>query len=328
MKIVALSGGVGGSRFLRGLLSIAGPDDEVTVIANTADDIWLFGLRLCPDLDTIMYTLGDGIDPERGWGRSGESWQVKNELSAYGLDATWFGLGDRDLATHVLRSMRLRDGRTLSEVTGELYRRWSKGTDLDRVQLLPMTDDEVETHISTTVAGERAVLHFQEFWIRHRAEVPVYGVEFRGVEEADPAPGVVESIAGADVVVLPPSNPIVSIGPIAAVPGIGAALRATSAPVVGVSPIIGGGAVHGMADQLLTGLGIEVGAGAVARHLGARSSGGLVDGWLVDTSDAREASAVDSSGIACRAVPLWMRDQTTTRQLASEALALAQEIRR
>lgn len=328
MKIVVLSGGVGGSRFIRGLLATAGPNDEVTVVANTADDVWLFGLRVCPDLDTVMYTLGGGIDLDRGWGRVAESWQAKDELTAYGLVETWFGLGDRDLATHLLRSMRLREGRTLSEATEELCRRWSRGTDLGRVRLLPMSDDEVETHIATTVDGVDVVMHFQEFWIRHGARVPVRGVELQGIESARPAPGVVDSIVEADVVVLPPSNPIVSTGPIAAISGIGRALRSTAAPVVGVSPIVGGAAVRGMADQLLTGLGIEVGAGPVGRHFGARSAGGLLDGWLVDISDASDVAAVESSGIACRAVPLLMCDPISTRQLASDTLALARVVRR
>ncbi|EFQ81992.1 LPPG:FO 2-phospho-L-lactate transferase [Aeromicrobium marinum DSM 15272] len=327
MKIVVVSGGVGGARFLQGLVAAVAPADEVTVVVNTADDLWLFGLRVCPDLDTVMYTLGDGIDTGRGWGRTDETWNAKHELAAYGLDETWFGLGDRDLATHLLRSMRLREGRTLSEATDELVGRWSPGTDLGRVRVLPMSDDEVETHIATTVDGTDTVIHFQEFWIRHGARVPVRAVEYRGIESARPAPGVLDAIAAADVVVLPPSNPIVSVGPVVAVPGVAAALRSASAPVVGVSPIISGAAVRGMADQLLTGLGVEVSAGAVARHHGARSADGILDGWLVDTADADQVAGVESAGISCRAVPLWMRDPATTRQLATDVLGLAGDLR-
>ena len=167
MRITVLAGGFGGSRFITGVRDAMAPDDELTVIANTADDIWLFGLRVSPDLDTIMYTLGGGIDPERGWGRTDETWHAKEELAAYGEPQAWFGLGDRDLATHLVRTARLRVGRTLTEATAELCRRWDIG-----VTLLPMTDAEVETHIATTIDGRDDVIHFQEYWIRHRRRRP------------------------------------------------------------------------------------------------------------------------------------------------------------
>jgi LPPG:FO 2-phospho-L-lactate transferase len=295
-----------------------GVDDELSVIANTADDIWLFGLRVSPDLDTIMYTLGGGIDPERGWGRTDETWHAKEELAAYGEPQAWFGLGDRDLATHLVRTARLREGRTLTEVTAELCRRWDIG-----MTLLPMTDAEVETHIATTVDGRDEVVHFQEYWIKHRAEVPVRGVELHGIGEARPTPEVLTAIGDADVVLVAPSNPMVSIGPIVAVPGMREALSASRARVVGVSPIIGGAAVRGMADQLLDGMGIEGSAAGVAGHFGARSDGRLLDGWLVDTEDANEVDRIEAAGIAARCVPLYMRDPTTTRQLAVDALDLA-----
>lgn len=316
MRITALSGGVGGSRFVQGLIAASGPDDEITVIANTADDIWLFGLRVCPDLDTLMYTLGGGIDSERGWGRQDETWHAQQELAAYGIQEAWFGLGDRDLATHLVRSMQLRAGRTLSEVTAMLCERWRPG-----VRLLPMTDQEVETHIVVDEAAEP--IHFQEYWIRLRAQVPVRGVVLRGIHAARPAPGVLEAISDADVVVLPPSNPIVSIGPVTAVPGIHDALATTRAPVVGVSPVIGGGAVRGMADQLLEGLGIEVSARGVALHHGSRKHGGLLDGWLVDPTDEHLVEDVRSAGIDCLAVPLYMSDDAATEQMARDLLALA-----
>jgi LPPG:FO 2-phospho-L-lactate transferase len=326
VRITVLAGGFGGSRFITGVRDAMGPDDELSVIANTADDIWMFGLRVCPDLDTIMYTLGGGIDPERGWGRTDETWHAKEELAAYGEPQSWFGLGDRDLATHLVRTARLREGKTLTEATAELCRRWDIG-----LALLPMTDAEVETHIATTVDGQDAVIHFQEFWIRHQAAVPVRGVELHGIEAARPTPEVLSAIDTADVVLVAPSNPIVSIGPIVAVPGMRTSLGAARAPVVGVSPIIGGAAVRGMADQLLDGLGIEGSAAGVADHLGARSGsthteGGLLDGWLVDTEDAGEVERIQAEGIAARSVPLYMRDATTTRQLAADALALASEL--
>nr|MCW2728135.1 domain protein containing protein [Aeromicrobium sp.] len=323
MKITVLSGGVGGSRFIEGLLRTKGPGDDVTVIANTADDIRLFGLHISPDLDTVMYTLGDGIDRERGWGRTDESWNAKEELGAYGIEQAWFGLGDRDIATHLVRTMRLQEGRTLSEVTAELCERWRPG-----VRLLPMSDDRVETHIGIDRDGHRELIHFQEYWIRLRAQVPVEEVVIQGIDDARPAPGVVEAITGADVVLLPPSNPVVSIGPIAAVAGIREAIERTAAPVVGVSPIIGGGAVRGMADQLLTGLGVDLSATGVAGHHGARASGGLLDGWLVDTTDAGQVPGLQALGMAGRAVPLWMTDDATTDQLARDTVELALSIGR
>ena len=321
MRITVLAGGFGGSRFVTGVRDATGPDDELTVIANTADDIWLFGLRVSPDLDTIMYSLGGGIDPERGWGRTDETWHAKEELAAYGEPQAWFGLGDRDLATHLVRSAHLRVGRTLTEATAELCRRWDIG-----VTLLPMTDTEVETHIATTIDGRDDVIHFQEYWIRHGAAVPVRGVEVHGIDQALPTPEVLSAISHADAVLVAPSNPIVSIGPIVAVPGMLNALQSAGAPVVGVSPLIGGSAVRGMADQLLDGLGIEQSAAGVALHHGARSNGGLLDGWLVDTEDAGEVGRIESAGITARSVPLYMRDAATTRQLAADALALAAEL--
>lgn len=326
VRIVVLSGGFGGSRFITGLLDETSPDDEVTVVANTADDLWIFGLRVCPDLDTVMYTLGDGIDCHRGWGRTDETWNAKEELAAYGAADSWFGLGDRDLATHLVRTEMLRSGTGLTEVTRRLCRRWGRGTLLDRVHLAPMSENEVETWISTTIDGRDVDIHFQEFWIKHRAAVPVHAVRQRGIEAAEPAPGVLDAIEAADVIILPPSNPIVSVGPILDVPGIRAALRASPAPVVGVSPVINGRAVRGMADQLLAGLGIENSSTAVAALHGARANGGVLDGWLVDESDTHCVAELESAAIRARAIPLWMRDQETTRQLAEDTLALAEAI--
>ena len=194
------------------------------------------------------------------------------------------------------------------------------------VRLLPMSDDTVETHIDTTIDGERRRIHFEEFWIRHRAEVPVHAVEVIGIEQARAAPGVLEAIADADVVLLPPSNPVVSVGPIIGVRDIREALRSTRAPVVGVSPIIGGSAVRGMANQLLNGLGVEVSASGVARFHGSRSAAGVLDGWLIDDSDADEAPSIEQLGIAVRTVPLWMSDPAKTRKLAEDALQLAREL--
>ena len=322
MHITALSGGVGGARFLTGLRSALGPDDDLTVVGNTADDIWLFGLKICPDLDSVMYTLGGGIDTERGWGRSAETWNTLEELTAYGVEPQWFGLGDRDFATHIVRTQMLGAGYTLTEVTAALCERWQPG-----IRLLPMSDDRVETHIviddESAASGQRAV-HFQEYWVRMHAEAPVRGVVPVGAEQAKPGPDVVEAITGADAVILPPSNPIVSIGTILAVPGIRDALRAASGRVVGVSPIVGGAAVRGMADPLLRGLGIDVSAEGVAAHYGARSVDGILDGWLVDERDSAAAESLTATAsIPARAVPLLMSDPAATERMARDALDLA-----
>jgi LPPG:FO 2-phospho-L-lactate transferase len=318
-RITVLSGGVGGARFLQGLRHLL-PEADVTVIANTADDLWLHGLKVCPDLDTVMYTLGGGIDAERGWGRSGETWHAKEELQAYGVEPTWFGLGDRDLATHLLRTEMLTAGYPLSLVTEALCRRWEPG-----VRLLPMTDDRVETHVvvedADEPAGQRAV-HFQEYWVRLGATVPARAVVPIGLDKASPGPGVLESITGADLLIVPPSNPVVSIGTILGVPGIREAVRETPAPVVGLSPIVAGNHVRGMAAQLLTALGIEVSAAAVAEHYGSRAHGGVLDGWLVDEKDTAEVDRVRAAGIDCAAVPLMMTDVATTARMAGNAVDL------
>ncbi|MFD6231852.1 2-phospho-L-lactate transferase [Streptomyces sp. NPDC060232] len=319
MRIVVLAGGIGGARFLRGLKS-ALPDADITVIGNTGDDIHLFGLKVCPDLDTVMYTLGGGINEDQGWGRTDESFTVKEELAAYGVGPTWFGLGDRDFATHIVRTQMLGAGYPLSAVTEALCDRWQPG-----VRLLPMSDDRVETHVAITEAGtgERRVVHFQEYWVRLRASVDAEAVVPVGAEQAKPAPGVLEAIAAADVIVFPPSNPVVSVGTILAVPGIRDAVAAADAPVVGLSPIVGGAPVRGMADKVLAAVGVEATAAAVALHYGT----GLLDGWLVDTADADAVAEVEAAGITCRAVPLMMTDLEATAEMARAALELAEASR-
>ncbi|MEI2714784.1 MAG: 2-phospho-L-lactate transferase [Nocardioides sp.] len=319
LRLTVLSGGIGGARFLQGLLHQM-PSAQVTVVANTADDLWLHGLKICPDLDTVMYTLGNGIDLDRGWGRREETWSVKEELAAYGGEAPWFGLGDRDIATHLMRTRMLDAGYPLSQVTSALCTRWQPG-----VELLPMTDDRVETHIvipdDESPSGRR-VVHFQEYWVGLQATPPALEVLVVGLEKSAPAPGVVEALAHADVIVLPPSNPVVSVGTILGVPGITDALRSSSAKVVGLSPIIGGSHVRGMANQLLAAKGIEVSAAGVAQLYGARSAGGVLDGWLVDQADSDAVARVESLGIACRAVPLLMTDHDATGAMAEQALDL------
>lgn len=327
-KITVLSGGMGGARFLQGLLhgiasgtlpGVPG-DASVTVVANTADDIWVHGLKVCPDLDTVMYTLGDGIDLDRGWGRREETWSVKTELAEYGVEPTWFGLGDRDVATHLVRTQMLNAGYPLSEVTEALCRRWRPG-----VRLLPMTDDRVETHVAIADADSpsgRRVVHFQEYWVRLRAAVPAEAVVVVGLDDCSPGPGVIDAITDADLVLLPPSNPVVSVGTILGVPRVREALAATRAPVVGLSPIVGGTHVRGMAEQMLTAIGVEVSAAGVGLHYGARAADGLLDGWLVDEVDADQVPRLTGAGLACRAVPLMMTDHDATAAMAAAAIGL------
>ncbi len=326
MRITVLAGGIGGARFLRGLKAHQ-PDAEITVIGNTGDDIWVHGLRVCPDLDTVMYTLGDGISHERGWGREGETFTVKDELADYGVEPTWFGLGDKDIATHLIRTQSLGAGYTLTQVTAALCEHWQPG-----VRLLPMSDDRAETHVivddpsgGTAPDGTplRTAIHFQEWWIRYRAGLPAHGFALVGIDSAKPGPEVVEAIMSADVVLFPPSNPVVSIGTILQVPGIADAVRATRAPVVGVSPIVGGAPVRGMADACLTAIGLETSAAAVATHYGARTGGGLIDAWLVDSADATCVPEVEAAGIRCLAVPTMMTDVDATARIAEASLEVA-----
>ncbi|MEI4272111.1 2-phospho-L-lactate transferase [Klenkia sp. LSe6-5] len=314
MRIVVVAGGIGGARFLLGVRAAA-PDAAITAVVNTGDDATMHGLRICPDLDSVMYTLGDGIDPVRGWGRRGESWVVKDELAAYGAEPTWFGLGDRDLATHLVRTRMLDAGYPLSEVTAALAQRWQPG-----VELVPMSDQRVETHVlvDDPGTGRRQAIHFQEWWVRHRAEPEPHAFVQVGVDVARPAPGVVEALAAADAVLLAPSNPVVSIGTVLGVPGLREALLASPARIVGLSPIVGGAPVRGMADRCLPAIGVEVSAEGVGRHYGARSAGGLLDAWLVHEDDTADVPGVD-----VRAVPLLMTDPAATQAMAQAALHAA-----
>jgi LPPG:FO 2-phospho-L-lactate transferase len=290
----------------------------VRAIVNTGDDMWLAGLRITPDLDSIMYALAGVNDTERGWGRVGETERVSAELAAWGVGWPWFTLGDLDLGAHISRTSWLRDGIPLSTVVERLTARWPLG-----VRLIPATDAEVETRVivADDAGGERD-LHFQEWWTRYRAALPAIRFEQPGVERALPAPGVVEAIADADVIVLAPSNPVVSIGTVVAIPGMRSALAEASARIVGVSPIIGGAVVRGMADACLTAIGVETSAEAVARHYGARSDGGLLDGWLVDDVDAAVVEGLRAAGIETRALPLLMRDDASRTAIAAAASEL------
>ncbi|NMO02037.1 2-phospho-L-lactate transferase [Gordonia sp. TBRC 11910] len=327
MKVTVLVGGVGGARFLLGVRELLGATPfptvgdstdtthQITAIVNVGDDAWMHGVRICPDLDTCMYTLGGGIDPERSWGRRGETWHAKEELAAYGADPDWFGLGDRDLATHLIRTQMLEAGYKLADVTAALSKRWQPG-----VRLLPATEDRHETHVVVDkpggADGERVAIHFQEWWVRYRAQIPTFGFAQVG-SDAKPGPGVLDAIAGADLVIFAPSNPVVSIGAIMSVPGLRAALRNTPAPVVGISPVIDNKPLRGMADECLSVIGVETTAQAIAAHYGARSGNGLLDGWLI--ADGDEA-VVD--GIAIGQAPLLMTDPPTTAAMVVAAAEL------
>lgn len=321
VNIVVLAGGVGAARFLAGLRTLA---VSTTAIVNTADDVTLHGLRVCPDLDSVMYTLGGGSDTERGWGRANETFTVLEELRAYGVEPTWFALGDRDIATHLIRTQLLDSGVPLSQVTQALCDRWKPG-----VRLLPMSDDRVETHVVVADGphGARRALHFQEWWVRFGAEVAASEFVQIGAEEARPGPAVLDAIASADAILVAPSNPVVSVAPILRVPGLLDAVRSSPARVVGVSPIVAGRAVRGMAQACLSAVGVATRADAVGRWYGARQAPvgspeagefGLLDGWLVHDGDP-----ADVPGVTVRARPLMMTDVSATEDIARAALQLA-----
>lgn len=360
---MSLAGGVGGARFLRGLLDHCRTRDdalaeaEVTVIGNTGDDITLAGLRVCPDLDTVMYTLGGAVDDDRGWGVAGDTENAAAELARLGSGPSWFTLGDRDLATHVARSQWLGQGLTLSQVTARLTERW--GLPGAGVRLIPVTDTPIETHVvlaADAVAarhhsqdahapegdaahaserddahasqgaenGEIAV-HFQQWWVQYRAAIPAKRFVVAGLDRAVPAPGVLDAIRKADVILLPPSNPVVSLGIILGVPGVRDALTGSRAPVVGVSPIIAGAPVRGHADACLKPLGVEVSPRGVASLFED-----FLDGWLVDSTDA--TTAPPSPGYPARIAvvhrDLLMRDRARAADLAGAALDLALDLSR
>ena len=317
VKVTVVVGGVGGARFLQGARAALPASDghEIRAVVNVGDDIWLHGLRVCPDLDTCMYTLGGGIDDEKGWGRAKETWSVREELEAYGADPTWFGLGDRDVATHLVRTRMLRAGYPLSQVTTALCDRWRPG-----VTLIPASDARIETHVvvDDPADGRRRAIHFQEWWIRHRAALPAHGFASVGRDEATACPAALAAVADADAVLLAPSNPVVSVGTVVDVPGMRTALVGGPAPVVGVSPIVGGTAVRGMAEACLAAVDVPVSAHGVGRHYGSRSTGGILDGWLIAEDDT-----ADVPDVTVRSVPLMMTDVDATAAMVRAALEVA-----
>lgn len=315
MRITVLSGGVGGAKFAQGVESVA--DSAATLIVNTADDFWFSGLRVCPDLDSVMYALAGVNDVNQGWGRAGESTRVQEELNAFGAGWPWFTLGDLDLGTHIARTGWLAEGLSLSAITRRLCDRFA----LNSV-LAPMTDDVVETLVHTEDV-ELPILHLEEWWVRFRAELPATSFEFSGADSARANPEALSAIREADAVLIAPSNPIVSIGPILAMPEFRQALAETNAPVIGVSPIIAEAPVRGMAAQCLSAVGVPCSALGVATHYGARSRGGLLDAWLIAEEDAEQLSAIEAFGLRAAAVPLWMRSPEHSAQIVRAALSLA-----
>lgn len=323
VKITVLAGGVGGAKFLVGVREAFGANGSesphsLRAVVNIGDDAWMHGVRICPDLDSCMYTLGGGVDPERGWGHRNETWHCQEELAAYGIQPDWFRLGDRDLATHLVRTQLLNAGYTLSDITTALSQRWQPG-----FELLPASDDRCETHVVITNpdTGDKQAVHFQQWWVQYRAQVETHSFAHVGAEDAQPSPAAAAAIAEADVIVIAPSNPVVSIGAILAIPGIRGALRSASAPIVGVSPIIGGKVLRGMADRCLSVIGVDATAAGVAGHYGARSAGGILDAWLVAEEDLAATRATAPAGLTVAGAPLLMDDAAATAAMVRAALA-------
>jgi LPPG:FO 2-phospho-L-lactate transferase len=308
--LAALAGGVGAARFLAGLVRVV-PAADVVAIVNTADDDEFHGLHVSPDLDSVTYALAGASNVTQGWGLQGETFATLDALARYGV-STWFRLGDKDLATHLFRTQRLRAGASLSTVTTEIARAWGVG-----VQMLPMTDDAVRTRI-TVRREERASeeLTMQEWFVRERAASPVVSVDFAGATEARPAPGVLAALHDADTIIICPSNPVISIGPILAVPGIRDALRERRRRVVAVSPIVGGAPVKGPADRLMLPLGIDVSCVGVAR-LYAEFCGSMV----IDAVDAARAAEVEAAGTHAVVTDTMMRSPEVAATLAEQTLA-------
>jgi LPPG:FO 2-phospho-L-lactate transferase len=312
VPIVALAGGVGAARFLRGLVRACDPA-ALTIVVNTGDDREFYGVHVSPDLDIVTYTLAGRVDAERGFGLAGDSFALVDALGAYG-HPTWFRLGDRDFATCLHRTLRLRAGAGLAAVSDEIRRAHRLAC-----RILPMSDAPCPTYVRLS---NGARVHFEEYLVRDGAPDDVASVDLSAATAAAPAPGVVEAIAAADVIVVCPSNPVVSIGPILALPGVRAALARSGAPVVAISPIIGGMPVKGPADRLLRGTGAEVSARGVARLYAD-----WCHGFVLDQRDAQQLRDVEALGLAARAVDTLMRDVAVSEALARTCLALAEEVR-
>ncbi|MBE3560465.1 MAG: 2-phospho-L-lactate transferase [Ktedonobacteraceae bacterium] len=305
--IVVLAGGVGGARFLQGVVQLV-PQEELTVIANTGDDREFYGLHVSPDIDIVIYTLAGIVDEKNGWGIRDDTYHTMQQLTFYGNE-DWFLLGDRDLATHIHRTNLLRQGKTLSEITSELCRRFGL-----RLRILPMSDQSIETHIQTP-AG---LIHFEEYMVKRHCTDEVRDVVFVGASEARPAPGVLDAIRDADAILIAPSNPVVSIGSILAVPGIHDALHEAQGMVVAVSPIVGGMPIKGPADKLMRGMGMEVSAVGVARCYRD-----FLDVMVIDERDAALAEQIEDLGIPTVVIDTIMRDLSAKTAIARTVLQAA-----
>jgi LPPG:FO 2-phospho-L-lactate transferase len=313
--IVVLAGGVGAARFLRGVVRVISPED-VTIVGNTGDDIDIYGVHVSPDLDIVTFMLAGILDEDRQFGIAGDTQTLMTELAELGHE-TWFSLGDRDYAVCLARTLMLEQGVPLHEATARIVERFGLG-----VRLIPMSDDLVFTSVRVQGPDGPIDLHFQEYWVRHRASLPALAVTLEGGEHARPAPGVLDAIARADAILIAPSNPIVSIGTILAVPGIRDALIRTGSPIVGISPIVGGAVVRGMADKLLPVAGADVSATGVA---GLYAD--FLDGFVIDHVDAHEAQAIRARGIETETAQSMMRSVEDAAELAKVALTLAERLR-
>ena len=313
MKVVALAGGIGAGKFLRGLSRVV-PGDDLTVIVNVADDVVVHGLHVSPDPDSVTYWLGGVFDRDRGWGRAGETFRATEELRAFGAHDAWFNLGDLDLATHILRTEMLARGATMSQAIERIAARFGV-----RARLLPVTDDPMETRIDAVdaVTGAELDLHFQEYWVERRGADTVKNVRYEGAEEASAAPGVLQTIGEADAVLVCPSNPVVSIGPILAVAGVREAVVARRAKGAGVSPIVAGAPVAGMADRLMPAMGLEVTAAGVAA-----AYADLLGGWVIDQRDASLAARIEALGLRVAVTDTIMVDDGAAERIARTALGL------
>jgi LPPG:FO 2-phospho-L-lactate transferase len=311
MRVTALAGGIGAGKFLRGLVRVVAPE-AVTVIVNTGDDITMHGLHVSPDLDSVTYWLGDVFDRERGWGRRDETFRATEELRSFDPEQAWFNLGDLDLATHLFRTNLLAAGETLTSATAAVARRFGVVP-----RILPMSDDPVTTRISVVADGEELDLHFQEYWVRRGGRDEVKAVRYEGAERSRPAPGVLEALTAADAIVLCPSNPVASLGPILAVPGIRETIGARRTDVVGVSGIVAGAPLAGMADRLMPAAGAEVTAAGAAEYYR-----GLLGAWVVDDADRALIPRIEATVLRVGATDSIMTDDAKAEALARLALGL------
>ncbi len=311
MRVTALAGGIGAGKFLRGLVRVVAPE-AVTVIVNTGDDITMHGLHVSPDLDSVTYWLGDVFDRERGWGRRDETFRATEELRSFDPEQAWFNLGDLDLATHLFRTNLLAAGETLTSATAAVARRFGVVP-----RILPMSDDPVATRISVVADGEELDLHFQEYWVRRGGRDEVKAVRYEGAERSRPAPGVLGALTAADAIVLCPSNPVASLGPILAVPGIRETVGARRTDVVGVSGIVAGAPLAGMADRLMPAAGAEVTAAGAAEYYR-----GLLGAWVVDDADRALIPRIVATGLRVGATDSIMTDDAKAEALARFALGL------